>query len=512
MRTPNGVLRYRWRLVRRALQSLPIGALNRGLFSLVSIIIFIRLTVNSLFIARTMRISPLHAVVMVEATFLQLVAVIFLFSFLCFFVAPSNTRLNKKRLHLTGASRRQLFALEIAAMPVQPVFWILFVYSVPLVLCSVVAPHPVAGLAAGAFVFWSAFLLSWSLFLSVESTTSHRRTREVLGTVFQIALMAFVLTNVEFTWSNDGVSAYIGMNEIVLFDRSAGGSVLSYEWNPLTWVIRASHGQNVIRWVAFCVVFFLASTGVCFLAYRRSIRVSTNVHRSVRRHRLTSRLLALDRTLFALFIYKELRDLVHLRDTRICFAIGLFCGGYMVASDSTSPYLPIAAVVLVLLLGAGYPLNLFGTDGHGTKRYHLAPVSGVTILAVKNTAYAGTCALQVLPVLAALLIQGDAPLAASLLAAAAAVGCLYALWGNISSVLAPGESLGFGNRLFAVAAWLLPFLLQRWTATWGPIGQALSLSALVVTCGVAYRFLIHRMGTYVESEMIDLFSLLSGQE
>jgi hypothetical protein len=473
------------------------------LYSWLVVVIFVRFTLNcTLALHQLMRGDHVVGAAVAGFTFLHLIVVVVLLTFLSSTLSLGAGTLDRRRLTLLGVSLRTRVAAELAGLALHPMTGVVLLFLIPALLPASALPHPALVVVALLSAFAAALLGASALGHAFSSSRTAHRIAGGFRFLFAAVMLGLVAANFDFRWA-DGTVRLLVFQTPLLLDDGAGAGLLPAlgAWSPSFWIQSG--------WIAPCLGILAACMGWYVLALRGAYAAASAPPASARMatsHSVPGIPTPQSPDVRTLLRRRELRQLSRATASFLQVAVGVGACIWLLATAEPTLGIPLLGCALIVLLGFGAAANIFGADGHALKRYALLNVDWRLVFDAKNRAWLTVAGLSMVPACAAAFVRiGPAP-AASLLLTAALTLSLCILWGNIASMLFPSaqgarQGGAFVNQLAPFVIGALPFGIHRTVAAFGSVGYDAAVAVFFAVTLVLHARLHARITRTFDGEL-----------
>lgn len=517
---------YQWRAFWRGIRARgPWGGTNLTLVVLLALWLLPAHVTSAYLAAYRMRIDPAGSgEFLTEMTLSSLLVAWLLTPLFITGLQAHGEGLTPWRLARFPLRLRELMLAGVSGSLIHPGYWILVFASLVGLVPVALAPHPVAGLVAGAVFFVAAATLSWALGLFGSVLFSSRRAREFAILAVAVVADSFVfLAGARTERSHDAlfVTAW-GHRWLVVDAAREHGLLPALRDNTAgAWVVRVAMGRSTVPSLALLAGWFAASWALATWSLRRIVRQPVTGLGGGRGQLASLGGLPFLPTAVGVAARKELRYLMRTMDTLLGIAIGLGATGYVVIADHPTRLVLVFAIPFILVMEMAMPMNVFGLDRSGVDRYRLFPLRGTEVVLSKNVAFFLVGLAQVVPLLVAAAARFGPLTALAALFGTAALALLLAIWGNVTSIRAPAprafynfdsteQAGGVTSILYCVFVWLAPAAVGVFTAMRGDLALVAGELALAAACAFFYRRMLRTAGAEFEARAESMRKRLAG--
>jgi hypothetical protein len=516
---------FQWKMYLRCLEANSSRRTERMIASWIGFVIFLRYTVNTVFIANTLASGDsAFGMKMIELNLLYVGIILVMAPFLLRTVLATGASLNTQRLLLASIGHGRLFVLKIAETIFRPSFAIMFLGSLFSVALLAFSHTPAPGVIFG--FLYIVFCISLSLFLATIGTdfTENRAAKGISSIILVVFALLLLGANYNFSMQNDSLYSWIGSSKVLLWNRINGTGLLSVlsSFAPSSWVVSIASGNLEIERLCFFIVVPPALIVLSFVFYRLSIgrQFQKKKHRAEIKFDIP-RLRVLDNrtgVIFVKHIERILREPVYFVGTILL----LVSGALMFAKDENSRMVSILLLIIAFIVEGRLFFNMLGYDAFSLDRYRLAPLSGLVLLRARNAALFSCLVIQYFPFLVMGVVSSGVLFPVLMLLGSCIIWVLYTIWGNLSSLVfitpvmkRDGASLGTSDRFINMCMSMLPFLaiyLLRGLLSSASVYILLPAASIILAlCIACYLCLLRRQGAYLESKLesvtAELFAL-----
>jgi hypothetical protein len=453
------------------------------LYSWLVVVIFVRFTLNcTLALRQLTRGDHVVGAALAEFTFLHLLLIVVLLTFLSSTLSLGADALDRRRLTLLGVPFGTRLAAELAGLAQHPMTGVVLLFLIPALLPACAMPQAILVVVALLIAFVGALLGASALGHALSSSRMAHRIGGGFRFLFAAVMLGLVAANFDFRWADGDVRLLVFQTRLLLDDGAGAGLLPAMgAWSPSFWIQKG--------WIAPCIGLLTVCLG-CYVLALRGDYAASNAPSSSKRIAAPGKA-AQSTDVRTLLRHRELRQLSRAPGSFLQIAAGVGACVWLLSTTEPTIGISLLGCALIMLLGFAAASNIFGADGHALNRYALLNVDWRLIFDAKNRAWLIVAGCAMVPACAAAFIRvGPAP-AASLLLSAALSLSLCVLWGNISSMLFPSaqgarQGGAFVNQLapFVIAA--LPLVIHRTVAEFGSIG----FDATVAVC-LAVTLVLH---------------------
>jgi hypothetical protein len=451
------------------------------LYAWLVVVILVRFTMNCTLAFRQLtRGDPRVGTVIAGFTFLHLLIVVVLLTFLSSTLSLGADGLNRRRITLMGIPFGTRIAAELAGLVAHPMTGVVLLFLIPALLPVFALPHPAGVVVALVAAFAGALLGASALGQALSLRKTAHRIAGGFRFLFAAVMLGLVAANFDFRWDGGRVSVLVFQKPFLLDE----GGLLSGmgPWSPSVWILKG--------WIAPCFGLLMVCLG-CWVLALRGAEAASGSH-ATSAGTMGARVAGRDADVRTLLLRRELRQLVFSPGGFLAFAAGIGSCLWLLTAREPTLGIPLLGCAVIVLAGFGAAANLFGRDGHALKRYALLNVEWRMIFGAKNGAWLIVSAASMAPAVAAAAIRIGAASGAALLLAAALALSLCTLWGNLSSILLPSRNGGrqpFVNQLAPFVICAIPLGIHRTVAGFGSIG----FDAAILACLMASMVLHARL-------------------
>ncbi|MEW6736908.1 MAG: hypothetical protein AB1489_36810 [Acidobacteriota bacterium] len=306
-------------------------------------------------------------------------------------------------------STRSLFGIRLLSLLILPSSWLMVLAS--LALCWPFSRAANPKIAIVAVLLFIAFSLFFSL-------TIANLTKLAFGRKIMALLLCLVVIG--------GIYIFTNREALIGFEP--------FSFLPTRLIVNAALVPDPLYPVIMLVICLAIMGWLAFLTFPYSVRIQTE---RFRQRRFTFNLSRLGGRLGGL-VEKDLRYFRRLLDPYLGLLLGILLGYYLIYNESPSPEVYTILLIAIFIPNISMVSNSFGLeDQHGLERYFLFPLTGQTILLVKNLAFLIIISVELVLALSLAFWRFGFTVGILGLVEAVSLFFAYLTWGNWMSVRQP---------------------------------------------------------------------------